>query len=280
MKRLLFGTLLFVFLTASIFAQNKNAQRWDYFQIDTCDPNELNKYGDDGWELAGVTRYDTNCPRYTFKRPKPDNAPKYVEPAKQQALQEKEKTTCQLTLAQAPKFRGTRLGMSVKEMLSLFPGSEQSDSVIGELQRISKNYGSGGFRFDFERYGRMKETMALFDGIQSYGFEVFDDHVVSYSVVFSDYQKELDWSWTVPAWQEKLTETFRLPVTENWGKNVKNNYYADSMRCEGFTISSSVHIKSARFTITERLQPAPYEQVLQRREAAFDKVRQSFKIVP
>ncbi len=248
--------------------------------MSTCDPNELNKYGDDGWELAVVTRLQDNCATYTLKRPKPDNAPKYIDPAKQQSIEEKKLPTCQLTLEQAPKFRGIRLGMSVKEMLSLFPGSEQSDSVINGLQGMSKYYGHGGFRFDFERYGRMKETATLFDGVQLYSFEVLDDRVVAYAVFFSEYRKDLEWSWTASAWQEKLTEIFRLPPSENWGKTAISKYYPGSMLCNGFEILSNANAKSASFTIQESLQPNLSEQIRQRREAAADKVRQSFKIVP
>jgi hypothetical protein len=284
MKRLLSASFLFVFLSASLFAQEKNVQRWDYLHISTCDSNLLNKYGDDGWELAGVTRYDSNnCEQFTFKRPKPANAPKYIEPANQKVIEEKAKPTCQLTLAQAPKFRGIRLGMSIKEMLSLFPGSEQSNYVISALQQISKNYGVGEFRFGFEQYGRTKETASLFDGIQLYSFEVLDDRIVSYSVMFSEYRKELDWQWTADSWQEKLTEVFNLPVAENWGK--KNTFNkgqsgGGSMLCNGFEIWSDSNSKSASFTIKERLQPQLFELILQRREAAADKVRQSFKIIP
>lgn len=281
MKRLLSASFLFVFFTSSLLAQDKNVQRWEYFQKANCDPTNINKYGDEGWELAGVLEVQNSCPVYTFKRPKPANAPKYVEP-KPKALEKKEALTCQLNLEQAPKFRSIRLGMSVKEMLSLFPGSEQSDSVIRALQGMNKNYGIGGFNFDFQRFGRTPETATLFDGIQMYSFEVLDDRIVSYSVMFSEYKKELEWQWTVDSWQEKLTEVFRLPVIEGWGKTAVNKGYpgGGSMLCNGFEIGSEASSKSAGFTIRERLNPQLTEQLMQRREAAADKVRQSFKIVP
>lgn len=287
MKRLLSATCLFVFSLSPLIAQNKNVQRWEYFQMSKCDLNDIKKYGDDfnkfgedGWELASVVAVQDSCPRYTFKRPKAANAPKYVEPVKQKAPEKKEALTCQLTFEQAPKFRGIRLGMSVKEMLSLFPGSEQRGEVISRLQQVRKNFGIGEIDFNFEQYGRMNETSALFDNIQSYSFEIIDDRIVSYTVSFSEYRKDIDWRWTLPAWQDKLTEEFHLPSSEHWGKTEINNVYWDLMRCGGFEISVIPGFRSARFTIRERLQSSPSEQVQQRYEAASEKIRQSFKIAP
>lgn len=94
MKRLLTVICLLVFSLSPLLAQNKNVQRWEYFQVYSCNLNELNKYGDEGWELAGVTRLPDNCSTFTLKRPKPANAPKYVEPAKQKAPEAKVKPTC------------------------------------------------------------------------------------------------------------------------------------------------------------------------------------------
>ena len=50
-------------------------QKWEYFQKKHVNVEEMNRLGEDGWELVSVASdvatYSSTTFLYTFKRPKP-----------------------------------------------------------------------------------------------------------------------------------------------------------------------------------------------------------------
>jgi hypothetical protein len=124
----LLGLFLFVSLT---FAQRARQpqQQWEYKIIDFCraesQQTDLQKLGEEGWELvstdppASLGEGSRSCKIYYFKRPKRYGTP--VPPAAKPEIPK-----CSLGLAQAPSFRGLRLGMSTDEVTALFPNHRES----------------------------------------------------------------------------------------------------------------------------------------------------------
>lgn len=288
MKQLLKVTLFLAFslstlATQNLFAQTKSqpVQRWEYQSI-SCHDTELNRLGDEGWELVS-TRTDTgNCYQYLLKRPKPANAPKYVDPY----AQPKPTTTapaCQLTLAQAPKFRGIQLGMSLQELLTLFPGSEENPNVklrLAQAKKLDDRPGIAFFGFDSKQYQNMKETKELFADIAGYHFRIFDDRMVSFTVYFPEYRTDFNWQWTISAWEKKLSETFNLPVSKDWGDSNRNSNGSSALQCNGFSITAQADGRTSQFTVQETIVPTVEEQAQERKQKAMEKIRQEFKINP
>lgn len=288
MQRRLKATLFFALglsflLTTILFAQSKQpVQRWEYFTLETCDGRELNKYGDEGWELVGVASRENNCPKYTLKRFKSADAPKYVDPDAR-PRPTADMPMCALTIAQAPKFRGIRLGMDVKELLSLFPGSEENPDVKKAFEIAKKPDGDQGLAyigFTARQYQTAKETKELFADVSHYTFQIFDDRVVSFSVYLPEYKPDFNWQWTVSAWEKKLSETFNLPLSKEWGNSSKSHQGSSSLKCNGFFVSANVSGRFANFTVEEIATPTISDKVSKRREAAMEKIRQEFKLKP
>lgn len=275
---------LSILCTPILFAQSKQppAQRWDYFSTQACDDTTLNKYGDEGWELVVTTEVPSSCPKYTFKRLKPANAPKYVDP------NERPKPTattpaCQLTLAQAPKFRGIRLGMSVQDLLKLFPGSEENTDIKSRLEVAKRQDGQpglAGFGFEAKKYENVKEAKELFAEVRAYHFLIFDDRVVRFSVYLPEYRTDFNWQWTISAWEKKLSETFNLPISKEWGESNRNHGGGSALQCNGFFVEASTQGRASYFTVQETMTPSIDEQSAQRKEKAMERIRQEFKLKP
>lgn len=283
----LFALGLSILFSSILFAQSKQlpAQRWEYFTAQFCNHNreELNKYGDDGWELVTVFGDQSNgCGNYTFKRLKSANAPKYVDP------NERPKPTantpaCQLTLAQAPKFRGIRLGMSVQELLGLFPGSEENPDVKIPLERAKKpdeQPGLATFGFSAKQYQNTKEAKELFADVSGYHFQFFDSHLVSFTVYVPEYRPDVNWQWTISAWEKKLSETFNLPLSKEWGESNRNHQGSSGLQCNGFFVAASASGRSSYFAIQETTSSSIDDKVAQRKEKMMEKIREEFKLKP
>lgn len=274
----LFALSLSVLFISSLFAQTRqpSAQRWEYQSIN-CDTNELNKLGDEGWELVAViTNGGGYCGGYLLKHQKPADAPKYTDPTKRPAPPP-EAPTCNLTFAQAPTFRGIRLGMSVKDVLSLFPGSEENAGIKKRLEYATipqGGYGLTDFRIYASFYQNVKEVKGLFADVDSYGFSIFDGRLVAFHVGFSS-RPEMNWEKGL--WQKKLSEAFRLPVTDKWGNPEDNP--GNTLQCEGFSVSANGG-QNPDFLVTERTTPSVYDIAGQRGRAAKEKRREEFKINP
>lgn len=276
------SSCLFVLVLSSLcspilFAQTKQppAQRWEYRT--TSNDLELEKLGDEGWELVAAAYHPSGGSiYYTLKRPKPADAPRYVEPAKRPAPPPSA-PTCELTHAQAPTFRGIRLGMEVKELLRLFPGSEENPEIKRRLEQANKPMGSFGltdFRISASSYQNVKEVKDLFADIDSYVFTLFDGRLVAFYVSFS-HNPNINWNKGI--WQKKLSEALKLPLTDKWG----NPDYSgdDALPCEGFSIWANGGTNPS-FSIRERTQPSFYDAQSQRMRAALEKLREEFKINP
>jgi hypothetical protein len=249
-------------------AQTK-PEKWEYKYAQICSHNtfdsEMKKLGDEGWELVSGDQ-TSGCHILYFKRPKREffNPP----PA---TLPPAGPPKCNLTLAQAPVFRGIRLGMSTDELLALFPRSKEQFHIIQALSNAEANYGVVYLDFRSDIY---PENKAMFsNNINSYSVTLFDGRVVRFGVSYNfPLQNNRKPNWTYMTWIPKLSEIYNLPKPEDWvGAPDVNNA---NIACQGFQMQVSAYGESTSISIIGR----PYdEQIKQRREAASEQLRRDFK---
>src|SRR5438105_2015831 len=62
------------------------------------------------------------------------------------------KPTCQLTLAGAPDIKGLRLGLTLEQVLALFPGSNEDAEIRSRLSQPPSRFGVSGFSLRPDKY--------------------------------------------------------------------------------------------------------------------------------
>ena len=116
---------------------------------------------------------------------------------------------CTSAVAQKIDIRGVRLGMSLDQVLALFPGSRENPEVRFALERAKSetNYGTMSLQLYPSYYG-LKEKYA---GIWMFGLGFLDERVVSLYVNYSG----PEWR-SVDEFVAKLAEAFDLPKEKVW----------------------------------------------------------------
>lgn len=138
------------------------------------------------------------------------------------------KKVFQMTLAQSPAINGLKLGMTPKEVLALFPGSERDDEVLLDLKRPPTRYGVSGFRIRPQKY----PTKAKFERVNQIIFTLFDGRV---STLYVDYDS--------PVWEqvdEFVTDFSKgrdLPAASEWEPYVGMENQLKTLDCKEFEIS-------------------------------------------
>ena len=264
-KTILFALSFSFLLTQILFAQNKSqpAQRWEYKTIN-CNDTELGKLGDEGWELVSTSTNSGNCYQYLLKRLKPVNAPKYVDP--QAAPPKKEEPpTCKLTAAQAPTVRGLRLGMTVDELIELFPGANPNN-LKGRVEEAKGYWSFGKLGLNFpgtqhkDRLDKFSFGVSLFDGrVESFFVQYPFNNSSPYGRVYSKEQLI-----------DKLVKSFGLPANEKW----RDEYNAWlSLECQGFTLKVdyrgelNISVKDNSKSIEEQIKQRQAEDGEKKRAA-------------
>lgn len=266
----LFFTLVLSFLFTSILvAQNKQppAQRWEYKTIYNVSESDLDKLGDEGWELvASAFNPGPNSLYYTLKRLKPADAPKYVEPAKRPAPPP-HTPACTLSLSQAPAIRGLRLGMTVDELIELFPGANPNE-IRAKVEQAKglPNLGYSYFNFSGTQHK---------DRLEGYSFSVnlFDNKVTSFVIYypFMNQGNGIGQIFNGEQYRERLIEAFNLPAKEYWEGG--GDYI--NLRCREFYVNGSFNSNLSIHLVD--ISKASETAVKQRRDDALAKKRAEFK---
>jgi len=138
-----------------------------------------------------------------------------------------DKPTCQLTLAGAPDIKGLKLGMTPKEVLALFPGSEEDAEVSASLARPPSQFGVSGFLIRPDRY-KSKETFA---GINQITFTLLDGRVSGFSVGYNGPEYS-----HVDKFVAKFTEGTTLPAADAWEAYVGMDTQLKILKCSELEI--------------------------------------------
>jgi hypothetical protein len=264
LSRLPTGSILVVLtlaLNIPVPAQKKRETpppQWEHTVTYGCErpqypsgKSNLQEMGEYGWELASVAKDGDGNSTCYFKRPKREGGypepPKKPEPAPTAPK-------CSLTVAQALTIRGIRLGMSLQELLALFPVSRYNTTINQQLKQAENlpEKGRSSLYFTLSQY---PEGEARFAGISSIDLTLFDRRVVSFGIKYV-YDEQA--AWTRESWVRKLAGAFNLPPYENWATSC--NDCPAVLHCGGITITASPRSVS--------LSDPSYVEELSRRAAA------------
>ena len=171
----------------------------------------------------------------------------------------------QCTVKVAPVIRGIRLGMTMNDVLAMFPGSRENEMVQSALTagENSGSFGLAGFLIFPSQY----PTKERFSGISSVTFTFLDGRLAQYGVVYDR-----------PPWPHaadfinKIAGAFKLPTAEYWTAD-QGVYKA--LSCDGFKLRTSVNNPGASISVLTSEDPFKIQG--DRRAAAEEKQRQEFR---
>lgn len=188
---------------------------------------------------------------------------------------------CNLTFAQAPAIRGLKLGMSLNEVLALFPGSSEDDYVKRQLSNAKEplppTFNPGGEAYGLASLGvppPLSQNNPKFTGISSISLTFFDEKLVS-----------LYLSYSTMIWHNsdemltKLIEAYRLPSAGAWSGNSQTNR---ELLCKDFSLNIHASVGSVGNSqlVLNLLKPGwnvIHRQQQERRTAAILKAQRDFK---
>lgn len=166
---------------------------------------------------------------------------------------------CKLKLAQAPVIRGVHLGMTVNEVLAVFPGAEKDEALRQSLSRGS--FGLTGFSVDPSKYGSKDK----FVGVNSVHFGFLDGDLNSFSVLYNGPEFRNHEQFI-----SRIAGPLNLPGIEFWKQG--------GLVCEGFTLAVRVSPEGGSNSIYVRsLEKDANSVVREREEAVKEEARRAFK---
>jgi hypothetical protein len=169
---------------------------------------------------------------------------------------------CSLTLAQAPRIRDIRLGMSSEDVLKMFPGSSDEPGIRAQLSTADQRFGVIGFSIPTILLSRPK-----FAGVNSLSVAFLDNRLSEYSLSYVG----IEWK-NVDDFILKFSEAFNLPWPETWERS--NLPSLKKLNCQGFEMWASADAGGSWIKI--RI-PEAQQIVSDRQEAQKEKARQEFK---
>ena len=178
---------------------------------------------------------------------------------------------CTLKPSQAPAVRGIKVGMTVEDLLALFPGSAAEEGVKLTISKADNYPNFGVMRMDIapNRYA----TKERFAGIAYFNFVILDGRVAQYQVDYSGAPNGPTWLY-IDDFIAKIAEALHLPASPNWIPHEQNSSTKE-LRCDGFQIR--VSNVSLRGSLTVATVDAPFK-IQKERLAAFEaKGRRDFR---
>jgi hypothetical protein len=184
-------------------------------------------------------------------------------------------STCSLTPGQAPAVRGIKLGMSVEQVLSIFPESSERPDVKQALGNSESypTYGIAHLYFQMVMYPSLARDR--FAGIDGIAITLFDGRVVELQIIYAGRNS----SPRGPFWPNvedfvsKLSEAYALPDARDWhqfGPGTK------VLQCNGINLEANLMGGGAGFSFA--LRTTKYlDTSKERGEEVEEKIRREFK---
>jgi hypothetical protein len=164
---------------------------------------------------------------------------------------------CALTLAQAPDLRGLKLGMTVEQMLALFPGSREDNEIRTVLSRPANPFGVTNLIIRPEKYS----SKSKFAGIRQINIAFLDGRL---SNLYAGYNGP-EWKH-VDEFVTKFAEGTRLPAADAWEAYVGMDTQLKTLKCKEFEISIFAGGQGGDVNYV-KLQDTPAQQKLKERRA-------------
>lgn len=135
---------------------------------------------------------------------------------------------CALTMAQSPSVGGLKLGMTVEQMLALFPGSREDNDIRATLSRPANAFGVTNFIIRPEKYA----SKAKFAGISQINVALLDGRISNFYVGYN----ETEWKH-VDEFVTKFSRGTSLPAPDAWEAYVGMDNQLKTLKCKNFEIS-------------------------------------------
>jgi hypothetical protein len=135
---------------------------------------------------------------------------------------------CTLPMSQAPDIGGLKLGMTLEQVLELFPGSREDSEVKAVLARPASPVGMSSLSINPQKY----ESKGKFALIKQFSLTLLDGRVASFNAGYDG-----------PKWKDvdefvtKFSEGRNLPAADAWEPYVGLDTQLKSLKCDGFEIS-------------------------------------------
>lgn len=168
---------------------------------------------------------------------------------------------CSLVMDQAPVMNGLRLGMTVEEVLALFPGSKEDPEVSSDLSKPASQFGTSSFIIRPDKF----ESKERFAGISQITFTLLDRRVSRFYVGYNG-----------PAWEHvdkfvtKFTEGTNLPAADGWEAYVGMDTQMKTLKCQDFEVRIFAGGKGGNLNYVQ-IRDFGAEKKLKEREEAAEK---------
>ena len=163
---------------------------------------------------------------------------------------------CRLKLSQAPAVRGVKLGMTVDELLPLFPGITDTSGINRMLSAAEgyPHFGDASFSIGPSSWANTDR----FAGISSYFVHTFDRRIIALGVQYEGFPTGARWKDPDDLIQ-RFSDSLHLPGPKDWAGGPTNPNR--TLKCDGFEIQVSggdqasirFYTRSWEGTKTERL---------------------------
>jgi hypothetical protein len=137
-------------------------------------------------------------------------------------------TPCALGAAQAPQINGLKLGMTVDEVLAIFPGSSEDKNIVADRARAAGKLGAGSFTIIPEKY----PSKSGFAGIGHLIFRYIDGRIYNLRVGFIG----PEWK-SVDEFIAKFADGKNLPGATAWEAAAGMETQMKTLKCSGVEIS-------------------------------------------
>jgi hypothetical protein len=175
-------------------------------------------------------------------------------------------TRCTLTEATAPSIRGLRLGMTVDELLAVFPGIAKKRDMKSVIERAKSTSAADASYLGFDP--TTDGDAQRFAGVDSLSAGIYKSRVVDLSVQYVG----ANWQ-NIDEWIARLSESFRLPSAQSWTDG-QSEAPSKILKCDGIVIEAAVMGGGSAI----RLRSTAYDQeAAERAKAAEEKKREAVK---
>ena len=138
-----------------------------------------------------------------------------------------ERTSCTLAISEAPAIKGLKLGMTVEEILAVFPGSKEDPQLRPALSAPRGPFGNSTLAITPSKYGSAED----FKEVSRVSLSLLDGHLSSFTVNY----KGPEWPH-IDKFVEKFVEGKNLPAADQWEPYVGMDTQMKTLTCTGFSI--------------------------------------------
>jgi len=175
-------------------------------------------------------------------------------------------SNCALTAANSPTVRNIRLGMSLQQVLALFPSGSKRKEIRDAVDRAKAATINEAVYLMFESAN--EGSSERFAGVDTVLVGVYKGQVVDFNVSY------VGPTWrTVDEWVERVRQTWGLPGVQAWEVGSSENPNK-ILKCQGVEIEAGIQGGGG----TIRIRNTGYNKGIEdNKEAGEERKRQQFK---